>query len=105
MAHDHAHAADADRRLLGAALALILGLMVAEVVVGVVAGSLALVTDAGHMLTDAAALGLAIVAIRLAARPAQGAYTYGLKRVEILSALQEKLPQAPAVKLYGGRVQ
>jgi cobalt-zinc-cadmium efflux system protein len=86
MAHDHGHGADADRRLLGAALALILGLMVAEVVVGVIAGSLALVTDAGHMLTDAAALGLAIVAIRLAARPAQGAYTYGLKRVEILSA-------------------
>jgi cobalt-zinc-cadmium efflux system protein len=86
MAHDHGHSPDADRRLLGAALGLILALMVAEVVVGVLAGSLALITDAGHMLTDAAALGLAILAIRLAARPAQGAYTYGLKRVEILSA-------------------
>ncbi|WP_151083713.1 cation diffusion facilitator family transporter [Nocardioides cynanchi] len=86
MAHDHGPGPAADRRLLGAALGLILGLMVAEVVAGVLAGSLALIADAGHMLTDAAALGLAIVAIRLAARPASGAYTYGLKRVEILSA-------------------
>jgi cobalt-zinc-cadmium efflux system protein len=49
-------------------------------------GSLALLADAGHMLTDAGAIGLALVAMRLAARPASGAYTYGLKRVEILSA-------------------
>jgi cobalt-zinc-cadmium efflux system protein len=88
MSHHHSHAPSpaADRRLLGAALALILALMVAEVVAGILAGSLALLTDAGHMLTDAASLGLAIVAIRLAARPTYGAYTYGLKRVEILSA-------------------
>jgi cobalt-zinc-cadmium efflux system protein len=88
MSHHHSHtpSAAADRRLLAAALALILALMVAEVVAGIVAGSLALFTDAGHMLTDAGALCLAIVAIRLAARPTQGAYTYGLKRVEILSA-------------------
>ncbi len=57
-----------------------------EVVVGLVAESLALLSDAAHMLTDAAALGLSIVAIRLAARPAKGVMTYGLKRVEILSA-------------------
>jgi cobalt-zinc-cadmium efflux system protein len=85
-AHQHGVSADADRRWLALALALIVAFMVVEVVVGVLAGSLALITDAGHMLTDAAAIVLALVAIRLAARPAQGSYTYGLKRSEILSA-------------------
>lgn len=88
--HDHAHnhgvSADADRRWLAFALALIATFMVAEVIVGVIAGSLALITDAGHMLTDAASIVLALIAIRLAARPAKGSYTYGLKRAEILSA-------------------
>jgi len=60
--------------------------MAVEVIVGIVASSLALISDAGHMLTDAAAIGLALVAARLAARPAKGNLTYGLKRVEILSA-------------------
>jgi cobalt-zinc-cadmium efflux system protein len=101
MPHDHGPSADSDRRLLGAALALILALMIGEVVVGLVAGSLALITDAGHMLTDAAALGLAIVAIRLAARPAQGAYTYGLKRVEILSAQLNGVTLAVLVVVFG----
>ncbi len=73
-------------RRLVVALGLIVGFMVVEVVAGVLAHSLALISDAGHMLTDAAALGLSIVALRLAARPAQGAMTYGLRRVEILSA-------------------
>jgi len=84
--HSHGVSADADRRLLAIALALIVAFMVAEVTVGLVARSLALVADAGHMLTDAAAIALALVAMRLAARPAKGSYTYGLKRVEILSA-------------------
>ena len=84
--HSHGPAADADRRLLGTALALILGFMVVEVVVGLIASSLALVADAGHMLTDAAAIGLALIAMRLAARPARGSYTFGLRRAEILSA-------------------
>ena len=85
-AHSHGVSADADRRLLAVALALIAAFMAAEVTVGLVARSLALVADAGHMLTDAAAIALALVAMRLAARPARGSYTYGLKRVEILSA-------------------
>ncbi|MGA2469253.1 MAG: cation diffusion facilitator family transporter [Solirubrobacteraceae bacterium] len=72
-------------KLIGA-LALIVGLMVVEVVVGAVAHSLALLSDAAHMLTDAGAIGLALFAIRLAARPAKGALTYGFGRVEILSA-------------------
>lgn len=84
--HSHGVTADADRKWLTVALFLILGFMAAEVVVGVMAGSLALISDAGHMLTDAVAIVFALVAIRLSARPAQGGYTYGLKRAEILSA-------------------
>ncbi|MFD1499556.1 cation diffusion facilitator family transporter, partial [Streptosporangium lutulentum] len=60
--------------------------MAAEVVVGVVANSIALISDAGHMLTDAASIALALVAITMSARPARGAYTFGWKRAEILSA-------------------
>ncbi len=84
--HGHALAGDADRSWLIAALALVVGFMVVEVVVGLIAGSLALLSDAAHMLSDAAAIALALLAIRLAARPARGCYTYGLKRAEILSA-------------------
>ena len=84
--HSHSVSADADSRKLTIALALLLGFMLLEVVAGIVGDSLALLSDAGHMLTDAAAIGFSIVAIRLAARPAQGVMTYGLKRVEILSA-------------------
>jgi len=89
-AHDHHHhhavSPDADRGRLAAALALILGFMVAEVVAGVLSGSLALLSDAAHMLTDAGAIGLALVAARLAARPPSSAFTFGLGRAEILSA-------------------
>jgi cobalt-zinc-cadmium efflux system protein len=84
--HGHGHSADADRRYLIAALALIVCFMAVEVAAGVVAGSIALISDAAHMLTDATAIGLALVAMRFAARPARGAYTFGWKRAEILSA-------------------
>jgi cobalt-zinc-cadmium efflux system protein len=84
--HDHGVRPDADRRWLLVALAVIAGFMVAEVVIGVVAGSLALLSDAAHMLTDAGAIVLALVAMRLAARPPRGGFTFGLKRAEILSA-------------------
>ncbi|POX42106.1 cation transporter [Streptomyces sp. Ru73] len=84
--HSHAVAADADRRWLRAALILITAFMAIEVVIGFVARSLALISDAAHMLTDAASIVLALIAMRLAARPARGGYTYGLKRAEILSA-------------------
>jgi cobalt-zinc-cadmium efflux system protein len=79
-------AAGADRRWLVIALGLIVAFMVVEVGVGLVAHSLALVSDAAHMLTDAASIVLALIAMRLAARPAKGGFTYGLKRAEILSA-------------------
>ena len=69
-----------------AALALILAFMVVEIVAGVLASSLALLSDAGHMLTDAAALALSLAAARLAQRRASGVMTYGLGRAEILSA-------------------
>ena len=77
---------DASRRRLTVALALIVGLMAVEVAAGIFAHSLALVSDAAHMLTDAGALVLSLVALRLAARPARGNLTFGLKRAEILSA-------------------
>lgn len=87
MAHDHAHVnADVDVAPLARALALILAFMVAEVTVGVVAGSLALLADAAHMLVDAVALGLSVYAARLALRPPSGPMTYGFRRAEILSA-------------------
>ncbi|MFI5763569.1 cation diffusion facilitator family transporter [Streptomyces sp. NPDC051563] len=84
--HSHGVAADADRRWLGIALGLIAGFMAVEVVIGVLAHSLALISDAAHMLTDAVSIVLALIAMRLAARPARGGFTYGLKRAEILSA-------------------
>jgi cobalt-zinc-cadmium efflux system protein len=84
--HSHGVSADADRGKLTIALGLIVGFMLVEVVVGALAHSLALLSDAAHMLTDAGAIGLSLVAIRLAARPAKGAMTYGYKRAEILSA-------------------
>ena len=86
-AHDHSHAlsADADRRYLTVALVLILGFMAFEVVIGIVAHSLALISDAGHMLTDAGALILSLVVIRLVQRPSGGGLTYGLRRAEVLS--------------------
>jgi cobalt-zinc-cadmium efflux system protein len=67
-------------------LALIVAFLVAEVIVGILANSLALLSDAAHMLTDAASIGLALVAMRLSALPARGIFTYGLRRTEILSA-------------------
>ena len=84
--HSHAHGRDAERGALLTALTLILAFMVVEVVVGVLASSLALLSDAAHMLADAGAIALSLFAIRLAARPAKGAMTYGFKRAETLSA-------------------
>ncbi len=88
MAHDHAHdhARESDSRALKLALCLILSFMVVEIVAGLVASSLALLSDAAHMLTDAAALAISLAAARLAAQPARGSLTYGLGRAEILSA-------------------
>lgn len=85
-AHSHALSHDANRRYLAIALALLLGFTAVEVVVGLLAHSLALISDAGHLLTDAGAIALALWAMNLARKPASGSYTFGLKRAEILSA-------------------
>ena len=84
--HEHGVASGADARWLSGALALILAFMAGEIVAGLAAHSLALISDAAHMLTDAAAIALVLVTARLAARPPAGGYTYGLKRTEIMSA-------------------
>src|ERR1019366_6314886 len=75
-----------DARWLSAALVLILAFMAGEIVAGLTAHSLALISDAAHMLTDAASIALVLVTARLAARPPAGGYTYGLRRTEIMSA-------------------
>lgn len=84
--HEHGAAPGADARWLSGALALILAFMAGEIVAGLAAHSLALISDAAHMLTDAAAIALVLITARLAARPPAGGYTYGLKRTEIMSA-------------------
>jgi cobalt-zinc-cadmium efflux system protein len=82
--HSHAHMDDSRR--LTIALVLLLAFMAAEVVVGILASSLALLADAAHMLTDAGAIALALFAARLARRPPEGGFTFGYRRAEILSA-------------------
>jgi cobalt-zinc-cadmium efflux system protein len=84
--HSHGVSAGADRGKLAITLGLIVGFMAFEVAVGIVSGSLALLSDAAHMLTDAAAIGLSLLALHLAAKPARGRMTFGFKRAEILSA-------------------
>jgi cobalt-zinc-cadmium efflux system protein len=90
MAPDHSHShgpsRETERSALKTALVLIVGFMLCEVVVGIVSSSLALLSDAAHMLTDAFALAMSLVAARLATRPAGGSMTFGLGRAEILSA-------------------
>ena len=86
--HEHR---SASQRSLGISLALILGYMVAEVIGGLMSNSLALIADAGHMLTDAAAIGLALVAIWIANRPASIDQTFGFQRTEVLAALLNAL--------------
>jgi cobalt-zinc-cadmium efflux system protein len=82
-AHDHGRG---DRRLLALGLGVLVAFMAAEVVFGLLANSLALLADAGHMLTDASALGLALFASWAAGLPARGRWTFGFARAEILAA-------------------
>jgi cobalt-zinc-cadmium efflux system protein len=86
VAHQHEHRLLTDRRALTTALLLVLLLMAGEIAAGLVGHSLALLADAGHMLTDAAALAFALVASAMAARPAVGRWTFGYSRLEILAA-------------------
>jgi cobalt-zinc-cadmium efflux system protein len=84
--HGHAHAHGANARAVGIAALLTGGFFVAEVIGGLVAGSLALLADAGHMLTDLAALAMAWLAFRVARRPADATRTYGFDRLSVLAA-------------------
>jgi cobalt-zinc-cadmium efflux system protein len=91
-AHEHAHAhhheqGHASGRRLTVALGLTLSFFCVEVVAGVLTHSLALLSDAGHMLTDSGALILALLAQRIAARPRTRVHTFGFRRAEILAAL------------------
>src|SRR5690242_16117835 len=91
-AHDHAHvhggtATAQERGRLTAVLGLTLGVLVAEVVGGLLSGSIALLADAGHLLSDAAGVGLSLLAAAYARRPATVLRTFGWQRVEILAAL------------------
>lgn len=83
--HSHGVGANADRRYLTIALILIVSFMAFEVVVGIVAHSLALLSDAAHMLTDAGALALSLVVIRYVQQPGGQSLTYGRRRAEVLS--------------------
>lgn len=94
MAHTHS-AAGRHQRPLVITLLMTSGFLIAEVVGGILTNSLALLADAGHMLTDVGGLALALFAIRFAARPATPEHTYGFYRAEILAAL------ANAVVLVG----
>jgi cobalt-zinc-cadmium efflux system protein len=96
MSHDHRMSSAADHRApLAAVFALTLAILVVELVGAVLSGSLALLADAGHVLADGAGIGLALLAIRFAARPATPQRTFGYYRLEILAAVVN------AVLLFG----
>jgi cobalt-zinc-cadmium efflux system protein len=86
-AHDHGHGRAGRTRALTWTLALVVGYTAAEVVGGLLSGSLALLADAGHMVSDAAALALTLVAIRFARKAPTAERTFGHHRAEILAAL------------------
>jgi cobalt-zinc-cadmium efflux system protein len=89
--HSHSHALDArradSRQRMRWALWINLGLLLAEAVGGVLTGSLAVLADAGHVLSDAGSIVLALIAARLASLPAAGRRTFGYQRSEVLAAL------------------
>jgi cobalt-zinc-cadmium efflux system protein len=85
--HAHAHGRSADRKRLAIVLGLVLAYVLAEFIGGILTNSLALIADAGHMLSDAAALGLSLFALWIAERPPNPRRTYGYYRAEILAAL------------------
>jgi len=95
MPHVHGTAAAANRGRLRAVFGLTLAIFLVELFGGLVSNSLALLADAGHMFTDVAGIGLALLAIRFAGRPANGGRTFGYLRLEILAAVVN------AVLLFG----
>jgi cobalt-zinc-cadmium efflux system protein len=85
-AHGHAHGAGTDECRIGWAFVIIFGFMLVELAGGLVSGSLALLADAGHMVSDAAALGMSWAALRVGKRPADTKRSYGYRRLEVLVA-------------------
>ena len=83
----HSHGQGADRRALAVVFALTTGYLIVEVIGGLITGSLALLADAGHMLSDSVSLGLALFAVWIANKPATPNRSFGYKRAEILAAL------------------
>ncbi len=96
-AHGHGVTAGSASRYIAIALGLIACFLIFEVIMAFAGHSLALLADAGHMLTDAGALGASLVAFRLARRPAAGAWTFGFKRAEVLSEAISRLLHPMAV--------
>ena len=86
MTHEHAHGSTTNRKRLVIAFAITSTVLVAEVIGAIWTGSLALLVDAGHMLTDAGGLGVALLATSLAMRPATSRRTWGYARAEVLAA-------------------
>ncbi|HVB51014.1 MAG TPA: cation diffusion facilitator family transporter [Acidimicrobiales bacterium] len=99
--HSHTLSADTDVRYVMISLVLISAFLVIEVVTAILSSSLALLADAGHMLIDVAALATSAWALRLAKRPAEGRWTYGLHRAEILSAAVNGVTLAAVALLIG----
>ena len=97
--HPHVHGADASAKVLTFALLLTLGFAAVEALAGWWSGSLALLSDAGHMVTDSMALALAAVAARLSALPASETHSYGLRRVETLAGLVNGLAMLVVVAI------
>ena len=103
--HTHALPSTGNERALRLALVLTFGFLMTEVVGGILTGSLALISDAAHMFTDAAALAIALAAIRIARRPADVRRTYGYHRFEILAAFNALLLFAVALYILGEAYQ
>ena len=85
-AHGHHHGGTTDEKRIFRAFLIIAVFMVVELAGGLVAGSLALIADAGHMVSDAAALGMSWAALRIGRRPADAVRSYGYQRLEVLAA-------------------
>jgi cobalt-zinc-cadmium efflux system protein len=99
--HEHSHIHSAAGKALLAALLLTLGFSIVELIAGWRSGSLALLADAGHMVTDGASLGISALAAWLAARPPSRRHTYGLGRAELLAALVNALSMLAVVFVIG----
>ena len=89
MSHDHDHAPNGNRTRLAIAFGITASILLAEVVGALITGSLALLVDAAHMLTDAGGLLMALIAANLVLRPASDRFTWGFRRAEVLAALAQ----------------